>query len=52
MTIDAETKLRIEKEARYAVAFRNAADALHTETSYDWDDLRDMIDQLEEDSDE
>ncbi len=42
----------IEGEAVLLVAFRNAAEDLESQTDYNFDDLHDVIDQLQEDADE
>ncbi len=38
----------LEDEAALLVAFRNAAEDLETQTDYSYEDLHDVIDQLEE----
>ncbi len=42
----------MEDEAALLVAFRNAAEDLESQTDYSYEDLRDVIDQLQEEADE
>ena len=39
----------IEQETVLLVAFRDAVEDLESQTDYSYDDLRDVIDQMEED---